>query len=668
MKVKEFLKRHKKWCIVTVVLIVVLAGVSFFVSRANKAAKMMAMAPVQETVEAERRSLVESVSATGTVVSVQSKNVSVSLSGLEVKEVNVKVGDSVEAGEVICVLDSTDLEEDLADAQTTLNATDGKTDIEVASAERGLTEAQTTSEIETARAYDDENEAYNDYLKAKTDEEEAENDYAEAQQATVIKNGEWEAAKEALENAEDDMEEAKEKMESLSAAAGKASSYASEFSSTVGKIAGMITETNRGSMDAKSFLYIDNTELNSYTAADFLTDSAEEDLKTQINDYLGTLKGLQSAYKSAQADQAAYDAANAKYQEAQAAYQTAQQEVSTWESKYNSAKNSESSYENAYEQAISNSDSKYDAYEQQVRNTEDTIRSNESSVSSKEDSLTTSQLNATTSDLSVKQQIRQLEEQIEECTVKAPISGVVTSLNVEEGDIYSSTGNSAIAVIENIGAYEVEAEIDEYDISKIEVGQKVVIKTNGTGDTELDGTVTEVAPRATTDSSSSDVTYKITASIDTPCEDIRMDMTAKLSIIIESKDDVLTVPYNAVQETEDGTFYVEVVDENAAEQPSDHERSTEEKEEGRIPGNGTEKEVSLEDARPQETGNGREGAIAGVMSGRRVTVEKGIESDYYIEIISDEIKEGTKVIVPESEESGTDFKDRIGRQGPMGGF
>lgn len=664
MKVKEFLKRHRKGCIATAVLVVILAGISVFVSRANKAAKMMAMAPVQETAEAEKRSLVESVSATGTVVSAQSKNVSVTLSGLEVKEVNVKVGDSVEVGDIICVLDSTDLEEDLADARTTLNATSGKTDVEVASAERGLSEAQTTSEIETTRAYDDENEAYNDYLKAKTDEEEAENDYAEAQQATVIKNGEWEAAKEALEDAEDDMEEAKEKMESLSAAAGKASSYASEFSNTVKELTGLISESDKdsNSKDVSSFLYIDNNNLSSYTATDFV--KSDSDKVSDVTAYLSTLRGLQSKYQEAQKDQAAYDAASAAYQQAQTEYQEAQQEASSWESKYNSAKSSENSYENACEQAISNSDSKLDSYEQQVRNREDTIRNNETTVSNKEDSLTTSQLNATTSGLSDKQQIRQLEEQIEECTVKAPISGVITSLNVEEGDTYSSTNNSAIAVIENTGAYEVEAEIDEYDISKIVVGQTVVIKTNGTGDTELDGTVSEVAPRATSsDSSNSDVTYKVTVSIDTPCEDLRMDMTAKLSIIIESKEDVLTVPYNAVQEAEDGTYYVEVVEENTGNRHLDSDANNM-KDTAPADIDTEENKMAPADIDAEEN----KMAPAGMASGRRVTVEKGIESDYYVEIISDEITEGTVVIVPDSEESGTDFKDRVGRQGPMGGF
>lgn len=711
-KMKEFLKKHKKLCIAAVILAVVLAAAGSFVTRARKAKEMLAMAPVQETAQVERRSLMETVSATGTVVSAQSKSVSVSLSGVEVLEVNVEVGDSVEAGDVICVLDSTDLEEDLADAQTTLNATAGKTAVDVASAERGLSEAQTSRDIETARAYEDEDAAYEDYLESLTDEEEAENDWREAQEATISKNGEWEAAKEKLEDAEDDMDDAEEEMEKLASAAGKASGYASEFSNAVGELASIIP-ADAAVKDVKSFLYIENAELSSYTAADFVDSSrldADSNVVSQVEEYLGTLKGLQDSYNTAQKDQAAYEAASAAYQEAQTAYQEAQSEASSWESKYNSAKNSETSYENAYDQAISNSESKYDAYEQKVRSTEDTIRNNDSSVSSKEDSLTNSQLNASTSGLSDKQQIRQLEEQIEDCTVKAPINGVITSLNVEVGDTYSGTDSSAIAVIENIDSYEVEAEIDEYDISLIKVGQQVVVKTNGTGDTELDGTVTAVAPRATTagtstaaGSSSSDASYKVTVSIDTPCDDLRMDMTAKLSIIIESKEDVLTVPYDAVQEADDGTYYVEVVSDSASRDASaatgqtgsadevsasrgeaagqDGETSaagngeTDEEEDQKTddmpqnadtPGENSEMPQGTAGQMPSDKGGNMSDATAA--SGRRVTIEKGIESDYYIEIVSDEITEGMEVIVPASEDSGMDFRGMAGMQGPMGGF
>ena len=43
--------------------------------------------------------------------------------------------------------------------------------------------------------------------------------------------------------------------------------------------------------------------------------------------------------------------------------------------------------------------------------------------------------------------------------------------------------------------------IDEYDVSNVAVGQKAVIKSDATGDTEIAGTVSQVSLTATTTSS-----------------------------------------------------------------------------------------------------------------------------------------------------------------------
>lgn len=268
-------------------------------------------------------------------------------------------------------------------------------------------------------------------------------------------------------------------------------------------------------------MYINNSELQGY-AAEFIVSGASDDQKETINKYLGTLKGLQSSY---QTSLASYTEAAAKYQDAQSNYQNLQTEVTQWQNKYNTAQQNEATCETAYEQALTTAESKLDAYNQQVRNKEDAIRNNDSAVSNKKDSLETSRLNASTSGASDKQQIKKYEEQIEECTVTAPMSGIITEINVEAGDTYSG---AIIAVIEDTSDYEISAEIEEYDISAVKVGQKVVIKTNGTGDLELDGTVKEIAPRATTGGSS--ITYTVTISLDTPCNELKMDMTAKLSI------------------------------------------------------------------------------------------------------------------------------------------
>ncbi len=228
----------------------------------------------------------------------------------------------------------------------------------------------------------------------------------------------------------------------------------------------------------------------------------------------------------------------------------------------------------------------------------------------------------------------------------------MTAVNLKTGDSYNG---GAIVTIEDISSYEVTVEIDEYDISKIKVGQKVVIKTNGTGDLELEGKVISIAPRA---SAGANVTYTVKTSIDTSCEDLRMDMTAKLSIIISSKENVLTVPYAAVQTADDGSFYVEVVDENsiAAGLPENTGGET------RQPAG---EESSVQQGIPG--GRGGNPAISNPVPTRRIPVTKGIESDYYVEIYGEGIEEGLEVIVP-ADDSLDDLSRLLEQMGPMGGF
>lgn len=649
-KLGQFIKKHRKAVVILAVLAVIVVGISVWSSKAkSKMQEMAAMAAMPEIAEVERRSLVESISATGTVVSAESKSVTIPVTGVEVSEVKVSVGDTVNAGDILCIMDSTDLEENLANAKLNYDAALKKSEIEVASAQRSLSEAETSRTIEVDRANQDEADAQNDYLKSVTDVEEAEDDYQEAQQATISKNAEYELAKQKMEDAKSDMEK-------LASGAGKSSSYEAAFAQETEAFAKALGQLLTEDKFDTSQIYITNANL-AQALEEVVKDDADKAAAASIlEQYKGTLLGLQGEYKKAvTADKA--------YQEAQADYQELQQEVSSWQQKYNTAKQSESSLEAAYEQSISTSESKQDAYTQKKRNSEDAVRNNDSSISNKTDSLTNAQINATTTGLSEKQQIRKYEEQIEDCTVKAPISGVITSLGIESGDTYNG---AEIALIENTNAYEIETEIDEYDINKIKEGQKVVIKTNGTGDTEMEGTVTSVAPRASSaegnGASGSTVTYKVTISVDSEDAEIRMDMTAKLSIIIDSRENVLTVPYDAVQEDEDGSFYVEV-QEDAGEAP-EGEQPEGEAPEGEMsdPQPGTEKETEPAKEPGKQQGQGQPA------SGRRIVVEKGIESDYYVEIISDEISEGMQVLVPAAEGEGFDFNDMMMYQGPMGGF
>ena len=194
-------------------------------------------------------------------------------------------------------------------------------------------------------------------------------------------------------------------------------------------------------------------------------------------------------------------------------------------------------------------------------------------------------------------------------------------------------------------------EIDEYDINKIQVGQEAVIRTNATGDLELSGTVTSIAPKASggssildTGSGSSDmfsfdlssmmggsyangstggnVTYMVTIVVNTPCDQLKIGMTAKLSIILQQGENVLSVPFDALQQADDGSYYIEEI-------------------------------TSVNEDGTSET--------------KQIPVTTGLESDYYVEIIGDDVKEGMEVLIPEAE-GGNSLEDLISSGGAMEGI
>ncbi|MCR5733797.1 MAG: efflux RND transporter periplasmic adaptor subunit [Lachnospiraceae bacterium] len=251
----------------------------------------------------------------------------------------------------------------------------------------------------------------------------------------------------------------------------------------------------------------------------------------------------------------------------------------------------------------------------------------------------------------LERQLRNYLDSLDNYQVTAPVSGLVTKIDVQEGN--SFTGGN-ILTIQDTDSFYVSTEIDEYDIPDIELGQRVVIRTDATRDDELDGVVDTIAPTATTSSSSgssgqssgsSNATYTVKIRILTADDRLRLGMTAKLSIIIDEKKDVLTVPYDAIYEKASGESYVNVVD-NSKPVIIPNADETPEKKKG-IMGlfDFGKKEVPTPE---QEAANQKE-----------VIVKVGLESDYYSEISGDGIKEGTVVVLPSADDKTLSLEDII---------
>ena len=664
----EVVKKHKKLTIAGVILIIVaIVGTTIGSKASERREQMEAMMNQIQTSKVEKRILVSSVSATGTLMSAKSKEVSVELSGVEVESVLVQLGDMVEEGQLLCEFDSKDIEENLAESKTALEVARQKTQMDLTAAERNLADAREDYDTDLKRGNTDLDVAYNDYVLAVEDVEEAEGAWNSAKENMYLYLGEYQYRQELVN----------QKKAQLDAVGGSSEVFKQEFLNSRSMLETYISDVNNGVITATaamdkiglgndlSLITIGDNNDGTGAIYDF---SANGEVQTKINSHIEALKSLQTSYKTAlQLEQE---------------YAALQQEAANMQSKYNSAVQSESSAAKTYEQALSASQSELSAYQKQQRSLDDTTKSAESNVINKTESLTTAQLNALSSGNSEEDKVEQYQKQLEDCTVEAPISGVISAVNLEAGETYNGT---AIVTIDDISAFEVTAQIDEYDIGKIEKGQKVVIKTNATGDEELEGTVKIISPKAS--SSASSVTYEVIISVDTPHDMLRMGMTAKLSIILESKENVITVPYEAVQEDESGNYYVEVVsDGKESEEGQENERA--QMPEGADFENmpqmleGVELEnmpqmpenMNVESKRPGKSGGNTltkddgSSSESSDLNTRRIYVEKGIESDYYIEIISDEITEGMEVVIPKTESDFNNIQNMMMRQGPMGGF
>lgn len=263
-----------------------------------------------------------------------------------------------------------------------------------------------------------------------------------------------------------------------------------------------------------------------------------------------------------------------------------------------------------------------------------------------------------TADDNVKSLQRQMEERVDSLDnyiVTAPITGLVTEVNAQEGNGYQAT-TGALMTIQAVDIFEVTTQIDEYDINNVSVGQQVKIMTDATGEDELEGKVTFIAPigTAATGNSTSN-TFQVKIDILNKDERLRLGMSAKLNLVVDSHNGVLAVPYDAIEEEEGGAHFVYVADkkDNA---PADKKTVLGIEVIGM---DGEKKETK--DLNPTSTDAG--GGFPARGKGKKIPVQIGLEGDYYTEIISTDIKEGMTVYV--NSQAG-EVKD--GGPGPMMGL
>jgi len=147
---------------------------------------------------------------------------------------------------------------------------------------------------------------------------------------------------------------------------------------------------------------------------------------------------------------------------------------------------------------------------------------------------------------------------LEDAVVKSPIGGVVTAVQVKEGDTLTSMNfsNPAFHVIDPTNL-EMTGLIDEMDIASVSMGQKAIVTMDALPGVEVEGTVTYISESAMIEAGV--VMYETTVTLTNPSADVKDGMSATADIVMEEKDNVLVVPISAVMRGEAGEDIVYLV-------------------------------------------------------------------------------------------------------------
>jgi len=147
--------------------------------------------------------------------------------------------------------------------------------------------------------------------------------------------------------------------------------------------------------------------------------------------------------------------------------------------------------------------------------------------------------------------LRQRRDDLSKTSMYAPMSGTISRLNKEVGEIAlgSQFQEDVIMEISNLEGMEVLVDVDENDIVQVALGDRAEIEVDALPGAKLSGEVTEIASSAKiTGGGTQDqkTEFEVKIAITEPSRDLRPGMTASAEIVTEVREGCLSVPIQCV--------------------------------------------------------------------------------------------------------------------------
>ncbi len=525
--IKNLFKGKKKIIAIAVVIILVL-----LILVPNGKGRAFETVYLTDTTSITYGQIKNTVSAAGTVESAKSTSVYSSLN-YPVEQIMVEVGDYVEQGQVMAQLDSHNVQNAITSQQIALEQSSANANQGVKSAQDNYDNFKDTinqglnTTLNSAQSQKDS--TYDAYQKAIETYERFEKSIADGENTTLI------SAQTSLKTAQSNLESVEESYADAEDAEFEArSSLALTKTDLAQKRESLQTVIDEISQTSDSQeLATLNAQKSSLEKEILMLENTYSALNTQAITAKKTLESLETQLRSAEISR---DSAQENYNAVLA-----------------TVENTCKDYKDNIETAKKN-------YETASKSVESAQKAVSDQLNSYENSVISAQIGANTS--ATQESIRQLRADLADTTITAPCSGTVTAVYAKVG----SSGAGLLFIIEDTENLVVETTVKEYDMGVVKVGQSVDITSASTDDEVFEGVITSIAPAAIKNAygetdTSSDISFETQVEVLSKESGLHIGMEAQLDYIIDQKDNVLIVPFDAVYKNDNGErCVIEVVD------------------------------------------------------------------------------------------------------------
>ncbi len=145
------------------------------------------------------------------------------------------------------------------------------------------------------------------------------------------------------------------------------------------------------------------------------------------------------------------------------------------------------------------------------------------------------------------------QHSLKEVTIVAPMSGVVTRRNVEEGEIaIMGTLNNlgtVLLTIADLSTIETEIEVDETEVTHMRIGDRAKVTLDAFPDTSFTGEVTEIGNSPIVSGASAaqqGVDFKVVVTIDGSIPNVRPGLSADAEITVAEAKGALSIPIQSL--------------------------------------------------------------------------------------------------------------------------